>query len=266
MPLRKRARFTTPASGFEVGENLAATAARQPVLDVATVDATPGCLVSREVSYGIEDVWNDMSEARHAREAWSHSMNCSKAVHAELQAYRAQLNTLEIQIQTQNTHIGSLETLVETLKIPPKKRTVTTTTTTSMTDAQLKALIAQGVADALIEIKPTKPAEIVTMAMTPELVAEGKSELLMLTEKYCLRELALMCGRMFPEESDQVEKYVGGLPNMIQGSVMASKPKTMQEAIEIANDLMDQKICTLAQRQAKNKRKFEDTLRNNQNQ
>ncbi|GJS14773.1 putative reverse transcriptase domain-containing protein [Tanacetum coccineum] len=55
------------------------------------------------------------------------------------------------------------------------------------------------------------------------------------------RELALMCGRMFPEESDQVEKYVGGLPDMIQGSVMASKLKTMQEAIEIANDLMDQK-------------------------
>ncbi|GJZ33730.1 reverse transcriptase domain-containing protein [Tanacetum coccineum] len=49
-------------------------------------------------------------------------------------------------------------------------------------------------------------------------------------------------GRMFPEESDQVEKYVGGLPDMIQGSVMASKPKTMQKAIEFANDLMDQKI------------------------
>nr|GEW93653.1 putative reverse transcriptase domain-containing protein [Tanacetum cinerariifolium] len=30
-------------------------------------------------------------------------------------------------------------------------------------------------------------------------------------------ELALMYGRMFPEESNQVEKYIGGLPNMIQG-------------------------------------------------
>ncbi|GJR08329.1 hypothetical protein Tco_0790981 [Tanacetum coccineum] len=55
-------------------------------------------------------------------------------------------------------------------------------------------------------------------------------------------ELALMCGRMFPEESDEVEKYVGGLPDMIQGSVMASNQKTMQDAIEFANDLMDQKI------------------------
>ncbi|GJZ97495.1 hypothetical protein Tco_0669948, partial [Tanacetum coccineum] len=53
---------------------------------------------------------------------------------------------------------------------------------------------------------------------------------------------------MFPKESDKVEKYVGGLPDMIQGSVMASKPKKMQDAIEFATKLMDQKICTLAER------------------
>ncbi|GKB71420.1 hypothetical protein Tco_0932832 [Tanacetum coccineum] len=46
-------------------------------------------------------------------------------------------------------------------------------------------------------------------------------------------------GRMFPEESDEVEKYVGGLSDMIQGSVMVSKPKTMQDAIEFATELMD---------------------------
>ncbi|GKC01396.1 reverse transcriptase domain-containing protein [Tanacetum coccineum] len=46
------------------------------------------------------------------------------------------------------------------------------------------------------------------------------------------QELTLMCSRMFPEESDEVEKYVGGLPDMIQGSVMDFKPKTMQDAIK----------------------------------
>ncbi|GJS91736.1 reverse transcriptase domain-containing protein [Tanacetum coccineum] len=60
------------------------------------------------------------------------------------------------------------------------------------------------------------------------------------------QELALIYGRMFPEESDEVEKYVGGLPDNIQGSVMASKPKTMQDAIEIANELIDQKHEILA--------------------
>ncbi|GKB83593.1 hypothetical protein Tco_0950488 [Tanacetum coccineum] len=63
---------------------------------------------------------------------------------------------------------------------------------------------------------------------------------------------------MFPEESDKVEKYAGGLPDIIQGSVMASKPKTMQDAIEIANDMMDQKIRTFAERQSENKRKLDN--------
>nr|GEX85519.1 putative reverse transcriptase domain-containing protein [Tanacetum cinerariifolium] len=34
----------------------------------------------------------------------------------------------------------------------------------------------------------------------------------------CFQELALMCGRMFPKESDEVEKYVGGIPDMIRGN------------------------------------------------
>ncbi|GJR24543.1 reverse transcriptase domain-containing protein [Tanacetum coccineum] len=79
------------------------------------------------------------------------------------------------------------------------------------------------------------------------------------------QELALMCDRMFPEESDVVEKYFSGLPDMIHGSVKALKPKTMQEAIEFATKLMDKKILTITERQAESKRKFEDTSRNNQN-
>ncbi|GKC96440.1 hypothetical protein Tco_1161882, partial [Tanacetum coccineum] len=46
------------------------------------------------------------------------------------------------------------------------------------------------------------------------------------------QQLELMCARMFPEEVDKIEKYIGGLPDMILGSVKALKPKTMQEAIE----------------------------------
>ncbi|GJT85677.1 hypothetical protein Tco_1067394 [Tanacetum coccineum] len=79
----------------------------------------------------------------------------------------------------------------------------------------------------------------------------------------CFQELALLCERMFPEESDKIEKYVGGLTDMIHGSVMASKLKTMQDAIEIATELMDKKISTLAKLQTKNKRKLDN---NNQPQ
>nr|GFC15336.1 hypothetical protein [Tanacetum cinerariifolium] len=82
----------------------------------------------------------------------------------------------------------------------------------------------------------------------------------------CYQELALLCGRMFSEEANKIEKCVGGLPDMIHGSVVASKPKTMQEAIEIATELMDKKICTFAERETVSKRKFENTSRNTQNQ
>ncbi|GJW43450.1 putative reverse transcriptase domain-containing protein [Tanacetum coccineum] len=99
----------------------------------------------------------------------------------------------------------------------------------------------------------------------------------MMTDKYCLRgeikkietemwnlkvkgtdvvaynrrfqQLALMCSRMFPEEVDKIEKYIGRLPDMILGSVKASKSKTMQEVIEFTTELMEDKTHAYAERQ-----------------
>nr|GEY77086.1 reverse transcriptase domain-containing protein [Tanacetum cinerariifolium] len=62
---------------------------------------------------------------------------------------------------------------------------------------------------------------------------------------------------------DKIERYIDGLPDMIHESVMASKPKTMQDVIEFTIELMDKKINTFAKGQAKNKRRFEDTSRTN---
>ncbi|GKF32628.1 putative reverse transcriptase domain-containing protein, partial [Tanacetum coccineum] len=66
--------------------------------------------------------------------------------------------------------------------------------------------------------------------------------------KWMDEELALLYGRMFPEESDKIKKYVGGLPDMIHRSVVASKPKIMQEATEMAIEVMDKQIRTLSDR------------------
>nr|GEY98623.1 hypothetical protein [Tanacetum cinerariifolium] len=88
----------------------------------------------------------------------------------------------------------------------------------------------------------------------------------MITNKYCPRELELMCDIMFPKESAKVEKYIGGLLDMIHGSVKALKPQSMQEAIKFATEMMDKKMLTHAEPQAKHKRKFDDTSRNNQHQ
>ncbi|GJX97233.1 hypothetical protein Tco_0353031 [Tanacetum coccineum] len=71
---------------------------------------------------------------------------------------------------------------------------------------------------------------------------------------------------MFPEEIDKIKKFIGGLPDMIHGSVKASKPKTMQKAIEFTTELMDEKSYAYAKRQAERKRKYDDLSKNNQNQ
>ncbi|GKE79745.1 hypothetical protein Tco_1549745, partial [Tanacetum coccineum] len=91
-----------------------------------------------------------------------------------------------------------------------------------------------------------------------------------MTEKYCprteIKKLEVELWELKVKESDKIEKYVGGLPDMIHGSVVASKPKIMQEATEMAIKVMDNRIRTFAERQTESKRKFEDTSRNSQNQ
>ncbi|GKE80567.1 putative reverse transcriptase domain-containing protein, partial [Tanacetum coccineum] len=95
-----------------------------------------------------------------------------------------------------------------------------------------------------------------------------KTLMKMMTENYCprseIKKLETELWNFFvKDESDKVEKYTGELPDSIQGSVMASKPKMLQEAIELTRSLMDQKHLTYAARQAKNKRMMDNNSRNN---
>ncbi|GJQ94025.1 retrovirus-related pol polyprotein from transposon TNT 1-94 [Tanacetum coccineum] len=175
----------------------------------------------------------------------------------------------------------------------------TTTTTTSVTNAQLWAMIDQGVTAALAARDATRNGDDSHTSGTgvrrTERVArectyqdflkcqplyftstEGVVELTQwivsqdvtyamtwtdlrkkMTDKYCLRnemkKLEVELWNLKVKESNKVERYVGGLPDMIQGSVVASKLKTMQEATEMASELMDKKINTIVERQAEKK-------------
>nr|GEY58518.1 reverse transcriptase domain-containing protein [Tanacetum cinerariifolium] len=80
------------------------------------------------------------------------------------------------------------------------------------------------------------------------------------------QEQALMCTKFLTDETKKVDKYISGLPDNIHGNVMSARLKTLYETIELANDLMDQKLRTYAERQNENKRKANDSPRNNQQQ
>nr|GEW76658.1 putative reverse transcriptase domain-containing protein [Tanacetum cinerariifolium] len=170
-----------------------------------------------------------------------------------------------------------------------------TTNSTSVTNAQLQAMINQGVIAALAvrdalrstngdDSHNSRTGALKELPIFPNGLKEWSLSFLSIKKleieiwdlkvkgtdlaSYTQRfeELALLCGRMFSEESDKIEKYIEGLPNMIHGSVVASKPKTMQEAVEIATELMDKKIRTFVERETTSKRKFKNTSRNTQNQ
>nr|GEV72898.1 putative reverse transcriptase domain-containing protein [Tanacetum cinerariifolium] len=142
-----------------------------------------------------------------------------------------------------------------------------TTNTTSVTNAQVHTMIDQGITAALAArdaLRSTNGDDSHNFGTGRELLVfpNGLKE----WSLFSISELALLCGRMFPEESDKIEKYIGGLLDMIHESVVASKPKTMQEAVEIATELMDKKIRTFAERETTSKRKSTANTNNANNQ
>ncbi|GJW58720.1 putative reverse transcriptase domain-containing protein [Tanacetum coccineum] len=80
------------------------------------------------------------------------------------------------------------------------------------------------------------------------------------------QELTVLCPNMVPNNDKLLEAFIGGLPRSIEGNVTASKPQTLEEAINIAQRLMDQ-VTKHAPMQVSsdNKRKFDDrrTFSNN---
>nr|GEX02491.1 hypothetical protein [Tanacetum cinerariifolium] len=250
------------------------------VTDLATTQRQD----AQELHVCCEDAQDDQALLR--AQAWSRSEDKSTALEASIRRIHA------LEARTEHTSkIKDLRMDQLMLKMLPKKTTIT-----PMTDAAIKALIAQGVANALAEYEAHRSSgngddshdfrsgrrtehttyectyndflkcqhlNFKTAGQDAAYRTTWKTLRNMMTDKYCPR---MMCGRMFLKESNVVEKYIDGLPDMIQGSVMASKPNTRKDAIEFATELMDQKLRTFANHQAENNRKFDDNSRNNQTQ
>ncbi|GKA77768.1 putative reverse transcriptase domain-containing protein [Tanacetum coccineum] len=79
------------------------------------------------------------------------------------------------------------------------------------------------------------------------------------------QELVLLCTRMVLNEEDKVERFVGGLLDNIQGNVIAAEPTKLQDAICVANNLMDQKLKGYA-RSAEKNRRLDNNTRDNYGQ
>nr|GEX94978.1 hypothetical protein [Tanacetum cinerariifolium] len=259
---------------------------------VDRVDVTPRRPMSKELDYGITDTWDELvganeeiapttlqgvnqrvidlstmveqettimdryvhhrlavmieREAKMAHEAWGLSMDASDNSHSDVMSLHTTLvvqHALILDLQAADRRRqGVIKELLaadhKRHKMAPKRTTrstlVITTPITSVTNAQLQAMIDQGVTAALAVRDANRNGD----------------------DSHTLGT----------EEIDKVKKYIDGLPDTIHDSVMATKPKTVQDAIEFATELMNKKINTWAERQADNKRKSDGTTRNNHQQ
>nr|GEY06565.1 hypothetical protein [Tanacetum cinerariifolium] len=325
LPPRKRLSIVH-CPGYEAGKSLVAAAAR-PIegrrADYGFVDSVEAEIrqrIAEDIRYGIRDTWIDPrdvaeEEALTTLEGVKTKGHLATAL-GEIRALQA-----KEQARAASTVVGFvfsflISKIVYVRKMAPKKaapkRTTRlnpgatsnpnqapSTTTTTVTNAQLQAMIDQGVNVALRISKCLAENQVKFATCTllagaltwwnSHVRIVGTDAAYVMTwielkkkmeDKYCPRNkmkkietelwnlevqgtdlTSLAVCSNVPRRVYSVERYIGGLPDSIQGSVAASKPKTMQEATKMATGLI---IRTYAKRQAANKRMFEDTSRNNQ--
>nr|GEW17498.1 reverse transcriptase domain-containing protein [Tanacetum cinerariifolium] len=118
-------------------------------------------------------------------------------------------------------------------------------------------------AETVPEISPMTMVEVNTrVTELAELYEHDKQDLYALLEDAQDRTEGMIGLTRWIEKMESVFQISGcifkisGLPDNIYGSVKASKPKTLDETIELANDLMDQKFRTYAKRQSNNKERL----------
>ncbi|GJV56851.1 putative reverse transcriptase domain-containing protein [Tanacetum coccineum] len=119
--------------------------------------------------------------------------------------------------------------------------------------------------------------EIEEMEMEMEGMEKTKMEIEMgimvglmklMTEVYCPRNeiQKIETELMVPDEEEKVDRFIGGLPDNIQGNVIVANPARLQDVVRIANQLMNKKLQGYAARSVENKRRMESNPRDNRRQ
>nr|GEV90746.1 hypothetical protein [Tanacetum cinerariifolium] len=180
-------------------------------------------------------------EAYASRKAWAYSVGLSQAVHYELQTYREQAELLALRKQQRMARQPGSDARVPDHQDASRDVKFATCT---MLGAALTLWNGQ-----------IRTLGLDAYTMTWEILRKK------ITDKYCppgeIKKLEIELWNL------KIDKYISGLPDNIYESMKASKPKTLDETIELTNDLMDQKLYTYAERQTDNKRKANDSFRNN---
>ncbi|GJR10228.1 putative reverse transcriptase domain-containing protein [Tanacetum coccineum] len=244
-----------------------------------------------------ETVWMVEEEAYASREAWAHSIGLGQATHQELQTHRDHVYAHETYLQAHQTQLQLQSTLIQTQhqvhetrfhmqqteiaalrETDRRRQDQMVETLRVIRDMRRSPVLTDWIEkmESVFNISGCAVENQVKFATCTLLGAaltwwNGQMRTLgpeayAMTWEHTLKrfqELTLICTKFVANETEKVDKYIGGLPDNIYGNVKSARPKTLDETIELANDLMDQKLRTYAERQSDNKRKADDSSRNN---
>nr|GEW74240.1 putative reverse transcriptase domain-containing protein [Tanacetum cinerariifolium] len=294
MPPCKRLCLSTQSSRYEIGESSTTRLTKGREIDygfVSTLDAKARRRGIGEVGYGNRDTWVDPTEAvpeiasmtlgevntrvTELSEPYEHDTQDLYALLEDAQDSRSRISQrVTMDSQWVDLLIEDMIAHQETILITHHQvhKTHFQMQQDEMAELQETNCRRQAqMVDTLLVMGDVRP-EIGDMQA--ELLGEIKkqeielwnlkvkgNDVLTYTERF--QELTLICTEFIANETKKIDKYISGLPDNIYGSVKCSKPKTLDETIELADDFMDQKLRTYAERQTNNKKKADDLSRNN---
>ncbi|GJU14631.1 putative reverse transcriptase domain-containing protein [Tanacetum coccineum] len=255
LPLQKRVRFAASSHGFEIGESSAAAAVRQRGSTLAQGTRDRLMVALEETNERVTNLGTRYMKDSYEMYARDQDTQDNRAV------LRARIASLEREARYLCTRV-----------VTSNQKIAYTRDAWSIAMDKIRTLQHQR------QDNGERVTRIIGCVRDLERASELESEIKKLeielwnltmrvtdVESYTQRfqELVLLSSRMDPNETDKVKRYIEGPPGSIQGSVMASKPKILQEAIELARSLMDQKVLTYSARQADNKKRMDNNPRNN---
>nr|GEY05097.1 putative reverse transcriptase domain-containing protein [Tanacetum cinerariifolium] len=237
-----------------------------------------------------QDVWIVEEEAYAAREAWAHSVGLSQTVHHELQTLHEQImapvtrqgqNPPPPNTNTPPHHMTpkSVQAMIDQALLRNSTNGDGSQSVVGLTRWIEKMESVFNISGCAIENQVKFATctlldaaltwwnnQIMTLGEIKKLEIElwnlkvKGNDVSTYTNRF--QELALICTKFVANENEKIDKYINGLLDNIYGNVKSSKPRMLDETIELTIDMMDQKLHTYEER-ADNKRKADDTSRNN---
>nr|GEU77610.1 reverse transcriptase domain-containing protein [Tanacetum cinerariifolium] len=252
MPPQRRFAFIAPSHGCDVAESSAVAAARAPREDVGYVRALPASerrmMTSIEERQSAEDLVVTQMMLIHTLEAIAHTDTVADV--------DSSYSRTIMPVRRQGTNDAMTPESIQAMIDRAIQRNSTHTQ-----DDGLRRPVQPARVCSYIDFMKCQPLNFKGTEGVVGLF-NGSKRWSQYSTLARFQELALMCTKFLADETEKVGKYISGLPDNIHGNVMSARPKTLNETIELANELMDQKLRTYAKRQNENKRKTD----NNQQQ